>query len=58
MMVEPTSKQAKGGPVMMRRRSIGDVVHILVMPNGERRAQPPTPRKFDWKQYFRSVFWH
>lgn len=42
MMVEPTSKQAKGGPVMMRRRSIGDVVHILVMPNGERRAQPAT----------------
>jgi hypothetical protein len=57
MMVEPTSKQAKGGPVMMRRRSIGDVVHILVMPNGERRAQPPTAAQIRLETIFRSVFW-
>ena len=41
MIVEPSSKQAKGGPVMMRRRSDGGMIHILVMPNGERSAQPP-----------------
>jgi hypothetical protein len=48
-IVEPSSKQAKGGPIMMKRRSDGDVNHILVMPNGERSAQPPTAAQIrDW----------
>jgi hypothetical protein len=34
---------AKGGPMMMKRRSDGDVMPNLVTPNGERSAQPPTP---------------
>jgi len=34
---------------MMRRWLDGDVVHILVMPNGERSAQPPTDAQIrDW----------
>ena len=49
MIVEPSNKRAMGGPVMMRRWLDGDVVHILVMPNGERSAQPPTAAHIrDW----------
>jgi hypothetical protein len=49
MIVEPSNKRAMGGPVMMRRRLDGDVVNILVMPNGERSAQPPTDAQIrDW----------
>jgi hypothetical protein len=34
---------------MMMRRLEGDAVHILVMPNGERSAQPPTNAQIrDW----------
>jgi hypothetical protein len=47
-IVEPSSKQAKGGPIMMKRRSDGDVIHILIMPNG-RNTQPPTSAQIrDW----------
>jgi hypothetical protein len=49
MIVEPSNKRPTGGPAMMRRRQDGDVVHILVMPNGERSAQPPTDGQIrDW----------
>jgi hypothetical protein len=49
MIVEPSNKRAKGGPVMMMRRLEGDAVHILVMPNGERSAQAPTDAQIrDW----------
>ena len=47
MIVEPSSKRAKGGPVMMMRRLEGDAVHILVMPNGGHSSEPPKPRKFE-----------
>jgi hypothetical protein len=49
MIVEPTGKAATGGPVMMRRTSDGHEIHTLVMPNGERSAQPPTAAQIrDW----------
>jgi hypothetical protein len=41
-IIEPTGNGTKDARVMMTRRAGGDVVHILVMPNGERSAQPPT----------------
>lgn len=41
-IIEPTNTGTKDARVMMKRRTDGDVVHILVMPNGERTAQPPT----------------
>ena len=41
-IIEPTNTGTKDARVMMKRRAGGDVVHILVMPNGERSAQPPT----------------
>ena len=48
-IVEPSHKQPTGGPAMMKRQSDGDVVHILVMPNGERSAQPPSAAQIrDW----------
>ncbi len=49
VIVERSSKRALGGPVMMKRQSDGAVIHILVMPNGERSAQPPTAAQIrDW----------
>jgi len=42
VIVEPTGKRGTGGPVMMMRTLDGHVIHALVMPNGERSAQPPT----------------
>jgi hypothetical protein len=30
MIVEPSSKQAKGGPILMKQQSDGDLIHILV----------------------------
>jgi hypothetical protein len=33
MIVEPSTKPAKGGPILMKRQSDGDFIHILVMPN-------------------------
>ena len=49
VIVEPSNKYATGGPVMMMRTFDGDVSHILVMPNGERSAQPPTAAQIrDW----------
>jgi hypothetical protein len=48
-VVESSRKQAQGGPVMMMRQVNSDVAYILVMPNGERSAQPPTPEQIrDW----------
>jgi hypothetical protein len=49
-IVQRSHKQAKGGPVMMKRQSDDDEVsHILIMPNGERSGQPPTPAQIrDW----------
>ena len=48
-IVQPSRKQVKGGPVMMKRESDDDVSHILIMPNGERSGQPPTPAQIrDW----------
>jgi len=48
-IVEPTDKRGMGGPVMMMRMSDGHVIHTLVMPNGERSAQPPTAAQIrDW----------
>jgi hypothetical protein len=47
-IVEPTNKRATGGPVMMKRIIAGDVSHILVMPNGERSAQPTDAQIRDW----------
>jgi hypothetical protein len=48
-IVEPSSKQVKGGPIMLKRRSDGDVIHILIMPYGERNTQPPTAMQIrDW----------
>ena len=47
IIVEPSSKQAKGGPILMKRQSDGDLIHILFMPNGERSS--PTPAQIrDW----------
>jgi hypothetical protein len=47
--VEPSHKQATGAPVMMKRQSDGNVAHILVMPNGECSALPPTAAQIrDW----------
>jgi hypothetical protein len=49
VIVEPSNKCATGGPVMMMRMFDGYVNHILVMPNGERSAQPPTAAQIrDW----------
>jgi hypothetical protein len=49
VIVEPTDKRAIGGSVMMMRMLDGHVIHTLVMPNGERRAQPPTAAQIrDW----------
>jgi hypothetical protein len=49
VIVEPSGKRAIGGPVMMMRMLDGHVIHILVMPNGERSAQPPTAEQIrDW----------
>ena len=42
MIVEPSNKRAKGGPVMMMRRLDGDAVHILVMPNAWRTQRATT----------------
>ena len=40
---------AIGGSVMMMRMLDGNVIHTLVMPNGERSAQPPTAAQIrDW----------
>ena len=48
-IVEPTNKRATGGSVMMKRTIDGNVSHILVMPNGERSAQPPDAAQIrDW----------
>jgi hypothetical protein len=48
-IVEPTNKHAIGGPVMMKRVIDGNVSHILVMPNGEHSAPPPTAAQIrDW----------
>jgi len=48
-IVEPSKKRAIGGLVMMMRRVDNDLVHIFVMPNGERSAQPPTDAQIrDW----------
>jgi len=48
-IVQPSRKQAKGGPVMMKRQTDADVSHILIMPDGERSGQPPTPAQIrDW----------
>ena len=47
MTVEPSSKQAKGGPILMKRQSGGDLIHILVMPNGE-RSSPTAAQIRDW----------
>jgi hypothetical protein len=48
-IVEPSKKRTNGGPVMMMRRLDGDLVHIFVMPNGERRGQRPTDAQIrDW----------
>jgi hypothetical protein len=41
-IVEPTGTSSKGGPVMMSRTVDGDVRHTFVMPDGTRRADPPT----------------
>jgi hypothetical protein len=49
VIVEPSDKRALGGPVMMMRMLDGQLVHILVMPNGERSQQPPTAAQIrDW----------
>jgi len=49
VIVEPTGKRAIGGSVMMMRMLDGNVIHTLVMPNGERSAQPPTAAQIrDW----------
>lgn len=50
VIVEPSGKKrAMGGPIMMMRMLDGHVTHILVMPNGERSAQPPTVAQIrDW----------
>jgi len=47
MIVEPSSKQAKGGPILIKRQSDGDLSHILVMPNGE-RSSPTAAQIRDW----------
>ena len=48
-IVEPTDRRAIGGPVMMKHMLDGHVIHALVMPNGERSAQPPTAAQIrDW----------
>jgi hypothetical protein len=48
-IVQPSRKRAKGGPVMMKRQSDDEASHILIMPNGERSGQPPTPAQIrDW----------
>ena len=47
MIVEPSTKQAKGGPILMKRQSDGDLIHILVMPNGE-RSSPTAAQIRDW----------
>ena len=48
-IVESSKKQAAGGPVMMKRGAGGNLVHIFVMPSGERSAQPPTDAQIrDW----------
>jgi hypothetical protein len=38
-IVEPSKGRSNGGPVMMMRRLGADLVHILVMSNGERSAR-------------------
>ena len=49
VIVEPTGKRGIGGPAMMMRMLDGHVIHTLVMPNGERSAQPPTAAQIrDW----------
>ena len=47
MIVEPSAKQANGGPILMKRQSDGDLSHILVMPNGE-RSSPAAAQIRDW----------
>jgi hypothetical protein len=47
MVVEPSSKQAKGGPILMKRQSDGRLSHILVTPNGE-RSSPTAAQIRDW----------
>ena len=47
MIVEPSAKQANGGPILMKRQSDGDLSHILVMPNGE-RSSPTAAQIRDW----------
>lgn len=46
-IVEPSSKQVKGGPILMKRQSDGHLSHILVMPNGE-RGSPTAAQIRDW----------
>jgi hypothetical protein len=49
VIVEPSDKHAVGGPVMMMRILDAHVIHIFVMPNGERSPQPPTAAQIrDW----------
>jgi hypothetical protein len=48
-IVEPSKRRGEGGPVLMMRHQDGNLVHIFVMPNGERSAQPPTDAQIrDW----------
>jgi hypothetical protein len=47
MIVEPSRKQAKGGPTLMKRQSDGHLSHVLVMANGE-RSSPTAAQIRDW----------
>jgi hypothetical protein len=47
MIVESSRKQAKGGPILMKRKSDGHLSHTLVMPNGE-RSSPTAAQIRDW----------
>ena len=48
-IVEPSNRHAAGGRVMLSRTIDGQVRHMLLMPNGQRSAQPPTAQEIlDW----------
>jgi hypothetical protein len=48
-IVESAKKRLAGGPVMMKRGAGGNLVHIFVMANGDRSAQPPTDEQIrEW----------
>jgi hypothetical protein len=49
VIVEPSNEHAAGGRVMMTSTIGGHARYILVMPNGQRSAQPPTASEIqDW----------